>query len=38
MIIDDNPVYAWDCAQAGLQVVLYNWNDSYPWSHLPEDR
>ncbi len=33
--MDDNPQYALDCAQAGLQVLLYDWEHAYPWSKLP---
>lgn len=36
MLIDDNVGYALDCADAGIQVLLYDWEDSYPWSKLPE--
>lgn len=32
MLIDDNPRYAVECASAGIDVLLYDWNDSYPWS------
>lgn len=32
MLIDDNPRYAVECATAGIDVLLYDWNDSYPWS------
>lgn len=32
MLIDDNPVYAAECAEAGLQVLLYDWQTGYPWS------
>lgn len=32
VLIDDNPVYAMECAEAGLQVLLYDWQLSYPWS------
>jgi hypothetical protein len=36
VLIDDNVGYALDCANAGIQVLLYDWEDSYPWSKLPE--
>ena len=36
VLIDDNVGYAMDCADAGIQVLLYDWEDSYPWSKLPE--
>ena len=32
VLIDDNPRYAVECASAGIDVLLYDWNDSYPWS------
>ena len=38
LLIDDNPTYACDCAGAGMDVILYNWKGSYPWSRLPGDR
>jgi len=36
VLIDDNPGYARDCADAGINVLLYDWDDSYPWSKVPE--
>jgi len=36
VLIDDNVGYALDCANAGIQVLLYDWEESYPWSKLPE--
>ena len=36
MLIDDNPTYALDCAAAGIEVLLYDWQNGYPWSKLPE--
>lgn len=36
VLIDDNVGYAMDCADAGINVLLYDWEDSYPWSKLPE--
>lgn len=36
VLIDDNVGYALDCANAGIHVLLYDWQDSYPWSKLPE--
>lgn len=36
VLIDDNVGYALDCANNGIQVLLYDWEDSYPWSKLPE--
>jgi hypothetical protein len=32
VLIDDNPAYAVECAQAGIHVLLYDWNHGYPWS------
>eukprot|EP00891_Asterochloris_glomerata_P006050 jgi/Astpho2/6050/Aster-04003 len=32
VLIDDNPRYAVECADAGLLVLLYDWQHSYPWS------
>ncbi len=32
VLIDDNPRYAVECATAGIDVLLYDWNSSYPWS------
>ena len=34
LLIDDNPSYAVECAAAGIHVLLYDWNLSYPWSKL----
>lgn len=36
ILIDDNPTYAVECAAAGIHVLLFDWNDSYPWSKLQE--
>ena len=36
ILIDDNPSYAVECAEAGINVLLYDWNHSYPWSKLDE--
>eukprot|EP00951_Prasinocladus_malaysianus_P005852 scaffold41197_cov40-Prasinocladus_malaysianus.AAC.1 len=35
VLIDDNPGYALECAEAGIHVLLYDWNLSYPWSKTP---
>ena len=37
MLIDDNPMYAYDCASAGMQVLLFNWDLAYPWSQQPDE-
>jgi len=34
-LIDDNPGYALECASAGIHVLLYDWQNRYPWSKLP---
>jgi len=34
VLIDDNPMYAVECAAAGIQVLLYDWDEAYPWSKL----
>ncbi|GAB4815867.1 hypothetical protein N2152v2_002913 [Parachlorella kessleri] len=36
VLIDDNPSYAVECAQAGIHVLLYDWDHSYPWSKTAE--
>lgn len=36
VLIDDNPDYAIDCAASGIHVILYNWQNGYPWSRLSE--
>jgi hypothetical protein len=36
VLIDDNVGYAMECANAGIDVLLYDWEGSYPWSKLPE--
>ncbi|GFR45912.1 hypothetical protein Agub_g7369 [Astrephomene gubernaculifera] len=35
VLIDDNPSYAQECAAAGINVLLYDWDGAYPWSKLP---
>eukprot|EP00250_Pteridium_aquilinum_P012833 c20973_g1_i1 orf=837-1901(+) len=32
ILIDDNPRYAVECAQQGIEVLLFDYNYSYPWS------
>lgn len=34
VLIDDNPGYAVECAEAGINVMLYDWDHAYPWSKL----
>lgn len=36
VLIDDNPRYAVECAQAGIHVLLYDWEHGYPWSKTPD--
>jgi hypothetical protein len=36
VLIDDNPTYALDCASNGMQVLLFNWNLTYPWCLQPD--
>uniref|UniRef100_A0A7R9Z8Q1 Uncharacterized protein n=1 Tax=Chlamydomonas euryale TaxID=1486919 RepID=A0A7R9Z8Q1_9CHLO len=38
VLIDDNPGYALECAEAGINVLLYDWEDKYPWSKLPAQK
>jgi hypothetical protein len=35
VLIDDNPSYALECAEAGMPVLLYDWKEEYPWSKMP---
>jgi 5'(3')-deoxyribonucleotidase len=37
VLIDDNPWYAMECAEAGIHVLLYDWNLEYPWSKTYEE-
>lgn len=32
ILIDDNPRYAMECADQGIQVLLFDWLLQYPWS------
>ncbi|XP_014499881.1 uncharacterized protein LOC106760946 [Vigna radiata var. radiata] len=32
ILIDDNPRYAIECAEAGIKVLLFDYENSYPWS------
>ena len=32
ILIDDNPQYAMECAQHGIEVLLFDHKNSYPWS------
>lgn len=31
VLIDDNPRYALECAEAGIRVLLFDYHNSYPW-------
>lgn len=31
VLIDDNPRYAIDCAEVGIKVLLFDYENSYPW-------
>ncbi|XP_061361275.1 uncharacterized protein LOC133305162 [Gastrolobium bilobum] len=31
VLIDDNPRYAIECAEAGIRVLLFDYENSYPW-------
>lgn len=32
VLIDDNPRYATECAEVGIKVLLFDYNNSYPWA------
>lgn len=32
ILIDDNPRYALECAEHGIEVLLFDLHGSYPWS------
>ncbi|GAA0138631.1 hypothetical protein LIER_34961 [Lithospermum erythrorhizon] len=34
VLIDDNPRYAIECAKEGISVLLFDYEDSYPWSKM----
>ena len=31
VLIDDNPRYAIECAEVGIRVLLFDYENSYPW-------
>ena len=31
VLIDDNPRYALECAEVGIRVLLFDYQNSYPW-------
>ncbi|GFP97636.1 hypothetical protein PHJA_001907700 [Phtheirospermum japonicum] len=38
VLIDDNPRYAIECAEIGMKVLLFDYENSYPWcksEHIP---
>eukprot|EP01018_Ginkgo_biloba_P023502 Gb_02519 [translate_table: standard] len=35
-LIDDNPRYAVECAEEGIEVFLFDLDDNYPWSKTPD--
>ncbi|BBN03614.1 hypothetical protein MPTK1_2g24880 [Marchantia polymorpha subsp. ruderalis] len=35
ILIDDNPRYAMECAECGIEVLLFDFHGSYPWSKTP---
>ncbi|KAE8735274.1 Lysine-ketoglutarate reductase/saccharopine dehydrogenase bifunctional enzyme [Hibiscus syriacus] len=34
ILIDDNPRYALECAQVGIRVLLFDYENSYPWCKI----
>ncbi|KAL2533331.1 Haloacid dehalogenase-like hydrolase (HAD) superfamily protein [Abeliophyllum distichum] len=34
VLIDDNPRYAIECAEVGINVLLFDYENSYPWSKM----
>lgn len=36
VLVDDNPSYAVECAHEGIDVLLFDWNDHYPWCKTQE--
>ncbi|KAK3213307.1 hypothetical protein Dsin_018013 [Dipteronia sinensis] len=34
VLIDDNPRYAIECAEVGIRVLLFDYENSYPWSKM----
>ncbi|KAK4564996.1 hypothetical protein RGQ29_006871 [Quercus rubra] len=34
VLIDDNPKYAIECAEAGIKVLLFDYENSYPWCKI----
>uniref|UniRef100_A0ACD5YJZ9 Uncharacterized protein n=1 Tax=Avena sativa TaxID=4498 RepID=A0ACD5YJZ9_AVESA len=38
VLIDDNPRYALECAEAGMKVLLFDYHNSYPWCKTGADQ
>ncbi|KAL5200752.1 hypothetical protein ABZP36_021955 [Zizania latifolia] len=38
ILIDDNPRYALDCAEDGMRVLLFDYDNSYPWCKTGVDQ
>jgi len=34
VLIDDNPKYAIECAEVGIKVLLFDYENSYPWCKI----
>ncbi|KAI8553244.1 hypothetical protein RHMOL_Rhmol05G0000700 [Rhododendron molle] len=34
VLIDDNPRYALECAEVGIRVLLFDYENSYPWCKI----
>ncbi|KAI8027202.1 hypothetical protein LOK49_LG02G01117 [Camellia lanceoleosa] len=34
VLIDDNPRYAMECAEVGIRVLLFDYENSYPWCKI----
>ncbi|XP_042486519.1 uncharacterized protein LOC122066743 isoform X1 [Macadamia integrifolia] len=37
VLIDDNPRYAVECAEVGIRVLLFDYQNSYPWCKTGSD-
>ena len=38
VLIDDNPRYALECAEDGMRVLLFDYDNSYPWCKTGVDQ
>lgn len=36
ILIDDNPRYAVECAENGIEVLLFDYHNSYPWCKISD--